>query len=167
MKCKTPVVYYVTHNAVYSEQTIRFQSKLISANTGDRYFLNCMALRFNIQSVIRKLGLHTNKFDSELCDLKQAWFQLQVVALYSRKRGNKMDASKRAQPPWKAPDGEEVPKLRLYNSLTRQKKFLGSFIWNASENNNNNKTENSDRHEDAQKDRWIITLGHLVDLAHY
>ncbi|XP_061178212.1 cysteine--tRNA ligase, cytoplasmic-like isoform X1 [Saccostrea echinata] len=37
------------------------------------------------------------------------------------KQNNMTSKSKKVQPPWKVPEGTEVPRLKLYNSLTRQK----------------------------------------------
>ncbi|XP_060715063.1 cysteine--tRNA ligase, cytoplasmic isoform X1 [Tachysurus vachellii] len=52
------------------------------------------------------------------------WYR-HIATLLPRTDGQASDATKkRMQPPWTPPDGTEVPKLRLYNSLTRTKELF-------------------------------------------
>ncbi|XP_072527718.1 cysteine--tRNA ligase, cytoplasmic isoform X1 [Salminus brasiliensis] len=54
------------------------------------------------------------------------WYR-HIAALQPQMNGQATDTStkgKRVQPPWSPPDGTEIPKLRLYNSLTRTKELF-------------------------------------------
>ncbi|KAL7833838.1 hypothetical protein AOLI_G00287980 [Acnodon oligacanthus] len=54
------------------------------------------------------------------------WYR-HIAALQPQMNGQATDTStkgKRMQPPWSPPDGTELPKLRLYNSLTRTKEVF-------------------------------------------
>ncbi|XP_022522801.2 cysteine--tRNA ligase, cytoplasmic isoform X1 [Astyanax mexicanus] len=54
------------------------------------------------------------------------WYR-HIAALLPQMNGQAADSSskgKRVQPPWSPPDGTEIPKLKLYNSLTRTKELF-------------------------------------------
>ncbi|MCI4393059.1 hypothetical protein PGIGA_G00153050 [Pangasianodon gigas] len=53
------------------------------------------------------------------------WYR-HIATLQPRTDGQASDSTKgkRVQPPWSPPDGTELPKLRLYNSLTRTKELF-------------------------------------------
>uniref|UniRef100_A0A8B9LAJ8 Cysteine--tRNA ligase, cytoplasmic n=1 Tax=Astyanax mexicanus TaxID=7994 RepID=A0A8B9LAJ8_ASTMX len=53
------------------------------------------------------------------------WYR-HIAALLPQMNGQAADSTKgkRVQPPWSPPDGTEIPKLKLYNSLTRTKELF-------------------------------------------